>query len=105
VRDNGVVASLEARLPVVREHRWAEYVQVAPFIDFGHAWNTRQPTPKPRTLASVGLGLRWAATVPAPFAVRPQFEVYWGVPLNHVNTPGGDLQDWGLHLQLLVALF
>jgi len=105
VRDNGLLASLEARLPILREHRWAEYMQLATFVDFGQAWNTKLPTPDPKTLASVGLGLRWAATVPAPFSVRPQFEVYWGVPLNHVTTPGGNLQDWGLHLQLLVALF
>jgi len=105
VRDNGLIASLEARLPVVREQRWAEYLQVAPFIDFGRAWNTRLPTPDPKTLASVGLGLRWAATVPVPFAVRPQFEVYWGMPLNQVKTPEGDLQDWGLHLQLIVPVF
>jgi hemolysin activation/secretion protein len=26
VRDNGVIAQLEARVPVVHEHRWAEYV-------------------------------------------------------------------------------
>jgi hemolysin activation/secretion protein len=105
VRDNGLLASLEARIPVIGERRWAEYLQVAPFIDFGQAWNTRLPTPDPKTLASVGFGLRWAATLPAPISVRPQFEVYWGVPLNNVETPGGNLQDWGLHLQLLVALF
>lgn len=105
VRDNGVLASLEARLPVVREQRWAEYLQVAPFLDFGRAWNTRLPTPDPKTLASIGLGVRWAATLPAPFAVRPQVEVYWGVPLNQVKTPEEDLQDWGLHLQLIVAFF
>jgi hemolysin activation/secretion protein len=105
VRDNGLLASLEARLPVIRERRWAEYVQVAPFVDFGRAWNTRLPTPDPKTLASVGLGLRWAAPVPAPLSVRPQFEIYWGLPLNRVKTPGGNLQDWGLHLRLVVALF
>jgi hemolysin activation/secretion protein len=90
---------------VVGERRWAEYVQVVPFVDYGRAWNTRFPTPEPQTLASVGLGLRWGVTVPAPMAVRPEFEVYWGVPLNHVKTPGGSLQDLGLTLQLIVALF
>jgi hemolysin activation/secretion protein len=106
VRDNGVLAQLEARLPIVRERRWAEFVQVIPFVDVGHGWNTRTPTPTPSTLVSVGLGLRWAATVfSSPFPVRPQFEIYWGVPLNHVKTPGGNLQDSGLHLQLVVALF
>jgi hemolysin activation/secretion protein len=105
VRDNGVITQLEARVPVVSERRWAEYVQVVPFVDYGRAWNTRFPTPEPQTLASIGLGLRWGLTVPAPVAVRPEFEVYWGVPLNHVKTPGGSLQDLGLNLQLIVALF
>jgi hemolysin activation/secretion protein len=105
VRDNGFLASVESRIPVIRERRWAEIVQVAPFVDIGRAWNTSLPTPAPTTLASIGLGLRWAATVASPFPMRPQFEVYWGVPLNHVKTPGGNLQDYGLHLQLVVALF
>lgn len=105
VRDNGVIAQLEARVPVVGERRWAEYVQVVPFVDYSRAWNTRLPTPEPQTLASIGLGLRWGVTVPPPVAVRPEFEVYWGVPLNHVKAPGGSLQDLGLTLQLIVALF
>jgi hemolysin activation/secretion protein len=63
------------------------------------------PTPDPKTLASIGLGLRWAVTVTSPVAVRPQLEIYWGLPLKSVNTPGGNLQDLGLHLQLVVALF
>ena len=58
VRDNGWLASVEARIPVIRERRWANYVQVAPFVDVGHAWNTNRPTPELTTLASVGLGLR-----------------------------------------------
>jgi DDE superfamily endonuclease len=40
-------------------------------------------------LASIGLGLRWAATLSFPFLMRLQLEVYWGLPLNHVKTPGG----------------
>lgn len=105
VRDNGLLASLEFRIPVVRDRRWAEFVQLAPFVDVGRAWNTDTPTPAPETLASIGLGLRWAATFTWPFPVRPQFEAYWGVPLNQVDTPGGNLQDYGLHLQFVVALF
>jgi hemolysin activation/secretion protein len=70
------------------------------------AWNTRTPTPDPTTLVSVGLGLRWAATLRAsPGPVRSQFELYWGVPLKDVTTPGGNLQDLGLHLQLVIGLF
>jgi hypothetical protein len=40
------------------------------FVDYGRAWNTRPPTPDPQTLASIGLGLRCAVTVPAPVAGR-----------------------------------
>jgi hemolysin activation/secretion protein len=92
-------------VPVMRERRWADVVQVAPFVDVGWAWNTRVPTPEPTILASVGLGLRWAVTFTSPFLIRPQFEVYWGLPLNRVDTPGGNLQDYGLHLQLVVTVF
>jgi hemolysin activation/secretion protein len=89
VRDNGFLASVESRIPVIRGRRWAEFVQVAPFVDVGQSWNTHFPTPAPTTLASIGLGLRWAATLTFPFLMRPQFEVYWGLQLNHVKTPGG----------------
>ncbi len=76
VRDNGLITSLEVRVPLLREKPWADLVQVAPFVDYGRAWNTDLPTPNPRTIASVGVGLRWAVTVPGPFPIRPQLEVY-----------------------------
>lgn len=34
-----------------------------------------------------------------------RFELYWGVPLKHVRTQGGNLQDHGLHLQFVVTAF
>ena len=105
VRDNAFLASVESRIPVIRDRRWAEFVQVAPFVDVGQSWNTHFPTPAPTTLASIGLGLRWAATLTYPFPMRPQFEVYWGLQLNHVKTPGGNLQDDGVSFQVSIALF
>jgi hemolysin activation/secretion protein len=80
-------------------------VQLAPFLDYENAWNTTFATPAPRNLASVGLGLRWALTLTSPVPLRPEFEIYWGVPLNHVKTEGGNLQDAGVHLQFSVAAF
>jgi hypothetical protein len=44
-------------------------------------------------------------TLTAPFLLQPQFEIYWGHALKDVDTPGGNLQDLGLHLQFLVAAF
>ncbi|MEE9534559.1 MAG: ShlB/FhaC/HecB family hemolysin secretion/activation protein, partial [Acidimicrobiia bacterium] len=105
VRDNAFLASLETRIPVIRDKPWADFVQIVPFVDFGQAWNTKTPTPDPQNLASIGLGLRWAVTLTSPFSLRPEFELYWGYPLVDVETVGGDLQDSGIHLQFVVALF
>ena len=106
VRDNGLIGSLEARIPLVRNTRWAEVVQVIPFVDAGWGWNQRIPTPEPRTLASVGLGVRWTATWPvATVPIRTQVEVFWGYRLLARDTAGEGLQDKGLHLQAVVAAF
>ncbi|MEE9146878.1 MAG: ShlB/FhaC/HecB family hemolysin secretion/activation protein, partial [Candidatus Tectomicrobia bacterium] len=103
VRDNGLIVSLESRLPLLRNRPWADIVQVAAFVDFGRGWNRKVETPNPTTLVSIGLGLRWALTWDAPVPWRTQLEVFWGYPLKEVDTPGGDLQDLGLHLQLVMA--
>jgi hemolysin activation/secretion protein len=105
VRDNAFVGSLETGIPVISNQWWADTIQLVPFFDFGTAWNTTIPTPSPRTLASVGVGLRWAMTILQPIPLTPQFEIYWGLPLRHATTSGGDLQDLGLHLQFAIAAF
>lgn len=106
VRDNGALISLESRIPIVRNQRWAEFLQLVPFFDIGWGWQRKGDTPSPTHLASVGLGLRWAArwdikTVP----LRSEFEIFWGYKLRDVNTNGGNLQDKGVHLQLAVTMF
>ena len=105
VRDNAVIGSLEARVPVVRNVAWADVVELASFVDVGTAWNTQLITLEPRTLYSIGLGVRWALTLAKPLPLRSEFELYWGVPLKHVKTQGGNLQDHGLHLQFVVTAF
>jgi hemolysin activation/secretion protein len=55
VRDNGVIGSVEARVPVLRNVSWADVVELASFVDAGTAWNTKLATPDPRTLYSIGL--------------------------------------------------
>ena len=105
VRDNAMIASLESRIPLVRNKPWADVVQLAPFMDYGNAWNTRFGTPAPRNLISVGLGLRWALTLTSPVPLRPEFEIYWGIPLNNVTTEGGNLQDAGVHFRVTIAVF
>ena len=98
IRDNAFLASLESRIPLLKFPSGEDMVQFAQFVDMGHAWISRGNTPDPQTLASVGLGLRWNV-LPRD---RARFELYWGVPLNHVSHGHGNLQDQGIHLQVVV---
>ena len=105
VRDNALLISLESRFPLIRRRRWAEFLQIVPFVDFGWGQNRDVFTPSPDALASVGVGLRWAARWTMVVPVRLRFEVFWGQKLVDVSTPGGNLQDKGLHLQLGLSSF
>ena len=120
VRDNAYVASVELRVPVVRNVPWADYVEVAPFWDYGRGWDTATPTPDPIDISSAGLGLRWALTFPGVVSVRPQFEVYWGYRFRNVRILGqpdtlqdvitakdrnGEVGKAGIHFQFLLAIF
>jgi hemolysin activation/secretion protein len=106
VRDNAFIASLESRIPLIRNHFLADFIEFCQFGDFGTAWNKDLPTPTLRSIGSVGLGLRWGATFKYPILLRPQFEIYWGVPLKHVDTPGNwNLQDSGIHFRFLIPVF
>jgi hemolysin activation/secretion protein len=55
--DNGIKASAEVQLPVLRVFRGKGVIQVVPFVDWGMVWNSSgQANPSPNSLASVGLG-------------------------------------------------
>ena len=105
LRDTALLTSLEMRVPLIRNTRWADYLELAPFFDFGRGWNRRQPTPDPPDISSVGVGIRWALTFLWPVPVRPQFELYWGHRLRKVDRPENTLQDNGFHFQLVLAAF
>lgn len=99
IRDNAFLASLEIRVPLLKSKLGEELVYLAPFVDFGDAWNTTVSTPDPDFLASTGLGLIWNV------ARGSRFEVYWGYRLNHVSVPYENLQDYGVHLQFVAQVF
>lgn len=105
VRDNAVVASVEARIPMVRNVRWADYLELAPFFDYGRAWNANPPGDEAASIYSAGIGLRWGARIPAAIPLRTQLEVYWGHPFRNIPTAGGNLQDRGIHLQFVLSAF
>ncbi len=101
IRDNAAMGSIEARVPVYRTAAGVDSVFVAPFFDFGHGWQTTVATPgtPPKTLASVGIGAIWN------FWRGSHFEIYYGKQLKRYDTGGDNLQDHGVHLQLVVEAF
>jgi hemolysin activation/secretion protein len=106
VTDNAVIASLESRIPLIRDRRWTDYLQLVPFFDFGHGWNTDIQNPSPETIYSVGLGLRWAATLTKhPNNIGARFEIYYGYQLKEVDYPltEHNLQDEGISFRFVLS--
>ena len=107
VRDNAFLFTVESRIPVLPSILGLETVQFAPFIDVGRSWNAKGRTPSPHTLASIGAGLRFSFRQQShPLLQHVQANVYWGQQLNHfTNQQQDDLQDNGLHVQVVLDLF
>jgi hemolysin activation/secretion protein len=94
VADNGIVSSLELHYPIIRQPDGMGTLLLTPFFDMGTVWNNQGEIPSPRTLASVGLGLRWQW--------NPHFSARldWGIPLISVNEDGNSLQDNGISFSI-----
>ncbi len=108
VRDNAFLFSAESRIPIWPSMLGEETVQFAPFIDVGHSWNAKAPISEdddPNTLASIGAGLRFAFRQQTiPIFQNAYANVYWGQQLNHVSDPKQNLQDHGVHVQVLLEV-
>ncbi|MBW4518372.1 MAG: ShlB/FhaC/HecB family hemolysin secretion/activation protein [Scytolyngbya sp. HA4215-MV1] len=100
VADNGIVGSLELRVPIMRDDRLG-VLQLAPFFDIGTVWNNDKSLslPNPTTLLSLGLGLHWDIT--------PYFsaQLDWGIPLNKIKDQGDTLQDNGIVFSIRLRPF
>jgi hemolysin activation/secretion protein len=107
VLDNGWVVSAELRVPLGRlqipKVALAPddgLVQIAPFVDTGGGWNRKAQEPDPRTICSVGAGLRWQLSS----RIGARLDI--GVPLKDVDDPDDkDLQDYGIHFEISTALY
>ena len=93
--DNGVLASAELRLPILRVSKVNGVLQLTPFIEFGSGWNNNTPNPETSTLLSTGLGLRWR--MDDYFLAR--FD--WGIPLVSFSSSERTLQEQGLYFSVL----
>jgi hemolysin activation/secretion protein len=102
VRDQGVVASLELRIPIWSEPRWGSSASLAPFFDLGHGFSPARRSfaagaDLSETLLSTGIALRLSLT---PFL---DAELTWGRQLEPSDT-SGDLQDRGIQFALRLDL-
>jgi hemolysin activation/secretion protein len=85
--DNGVFASAEVQVPILRA---GGTLQMISFADFGFGWNTGTENPESNLLASVGLGLQWRGG--ENFSAR----LDWGIPLIDVDSDGRTWQENGV---------
>jgi hemolysin activation/secretion protein len=96
VRDNGIVASAEIRVPVFLDDtgRSTYGLSVVPFIDYGKSWDESEllPTSNAEKLLSVGLGLSWQPLE------NVDMQAYYGVDLHDLNNNGDSLQEDGFHI-------
>ena len=105
--DNGIIASAELRIPLTElkipylsEKTGEGLIQICPFFDFGHAWNTDGPDPENNTIYSSGLGLRWFVNK------QINASIYWGWAWKDIKgATDYDLQDDGFHFQVSALLF
>lgn len=102
--DNAIFASAEVRFPVARFPGQNNLLQVAPFIDFGTAWNRKSSDdsnrdPETNTLLSVGLGLR----LQLQERLTARFD--WGIPLIEVEGEKDTLQENGLYFSIVYNAF
>lgn len=94
VRDNGLTSSLELRIPLWTDAARQLSVKLTPFCDAGRSWNRKRDEPSPRTLASVGIGLRTSWR-------RLHGELFWGHRIERVDKPDDrGLQDEGVHFAI-----
>jgi hemolysin activation/secretion protein len=86
VADNGIVGSVEIRLPLTAD---PNILQLSPSFEIGTVWNNQDLNPNPATIASLGLGLRWLMTPDL------SLNLDYGIPLISVGDRGSSLQENG----------
>ena len=102
--DNAVFASAEVRFPIARFAGENNLLQVAPFVDFGTAWNRggrdeSNSESQTQTLLSLGLGLR----LQLQERLTARFD--WGIPLITVEGDKDTLQENGLYFSVIYNPF
>ena len=100
VRDQALCATAELRIPVIRKND-RSLLDLAVFCDAGWAKNNdiRGVNTLPdEFISSAGLGVLWNPN--RNFSMT----VYWGYPFKHFDQTSDNLQDYGVHFNLVATL-
>ena len=92
--DNGILGSVELRIPLIRDPDGIGLVQLTPFVDAGTVWSDREKEQNSSTLASLGLGINWE------LGETLLIQAYYGLPLIDVDKQGDSLQSDGFNFSL-----
>jgi hemolysin activation/secretion protein len=95
--DAGALVSAEFRLPIVRSRGFLGTVQLAPFFDFGTAWN--KTGKNPGSLFGTGVGLIWKQSD------RLNARLDWGIPLSKTEGKRRSLQENGVYFSVNYSPF
>ena len=99
LRDNGVFASAELRVPLWLAKDKSPVVSAAAFFDWGAGWNVNKVDDNYQSIYSAGVGLLVNATRHA------QVTLYWGHPFVDFHEKKVSLQDCGLHFAVSINAF
>ena len=99
LRDDGVFASAEVRVPVWLAKDKTPIVSIASFLDWGDGWNSDSVDKSYQAIYSAGVGLLVNATRHA------QVTLYWGHPFVNFHEAKDSLQDYGLHFAISINAF
>ncbi|PPT05549.1 Putative hemagglutinin-related protein [Geitlerinema sp. FC II] len=98
--DNGILGSVELRVPVLQIPQWEGQLDIVPFVDAGVVWNSDDRNdPERNTLVSAGLGLRFR------LGDRLRLAVDWGIPFMDLEDRGDSWQEEGLYFSIESRLF
>ncbi len=101
VRDNGMIGSIELRIPLLQKQGQA-ILTFAPFVDIGYGWNSRagdNSVPPDLLLPSTGIGFLFTPNS------HVNGQIYWGIPFKNVKDSGHNIQDEGIHFDLIISAF
>jgi len=98
VADEAVAGTIELRVPVLKKSG-ADVLTLVPFFDAGYGWNRHPTTVHPQALDSVGIGLLFNPDR------HISAQIYYGAALQHHARDSHDVENLGLHFNVVVLVF